>query len=134
MRHIIPHIIVENCKEAIEYYQNVFGGEIKNTQLSDGIEMFKGQEGKYIHAELHINRDCILYFVDVFRPDVKKGNHVELALELESDKEIRRLYEALSADGQVLMELQDTFWNATYAKVKDKYGVIWELSYQRTTD
>lgn len=61
MNKLIPHLRIENCKEAIEYYQRIFGGEIKNTQLADGIEMFKGHEGKYIHAELHINEDCIIY-------------------------------------------------------------------------
>lgn len=50
MKRMIPHLMIENCKEAITYYQELFGGEIKNIQLSDGIEMFKGQEGKYIHV------------------------------------------------------------------------------------
>ncbi|WP_231633185.1 VOC family protein [Numidum massiliense] len=58
MRQIIPHIMIENCKEAVTYYHGLFGGEIKNVQLSDGIEMFKGQEGKYIHAELHVRVAC----------------------------------------------------------------------------
>lgn len=30
------------------------------------------------------------------------------------------------------MELQDTFWGAEYAKVKDKFGVIWDLNDTRT--
>lgn len=60
MRHILPYIRIENCKEEI------FGGEIKNTQLADGIDMFKGHEGKYIHAELHINSHCVLHFSDMF--------------------------------------------------------------------
>jgi PhnB protein len=29
------------------------------------------------------------------------------------------------------MELQDTFWGAKYAKVKDKYGYTWDLNYQK---
>ena len=29
------------------------------------------------------------------------------------------------------MELQDTFWGAVYAKVKDTYGVIWDLNYTK---
>jgi PhnB protein len=131
MKKIIPHIMIENCKEAIEYYQSVFGGEIKNTQLADGIEMFKGHVGKYIHAELHINDDCILYFADIFNTDIKKGNFIQLALDLESEEEINRLYETLSKEGQVKMELQDTFWNAKFAVVTDKYGVTWELNYSK---
>lgn len=77
MKRVVPHIVTENCKEAIEYYRGVFGGEIKNVQLADGIEMFKGHEGKYIHSELHINDDCILYFVDEFKDNVTKGNNIQ---------------------------------------------------------
>jgi PhnB protein len=34
----------------------------------------------------------------------------------------------LSKDGTVLMELQDTFWGAKYAKVRDAYGIQWDLN------
>jgi PhnB protein len=129
MKQIIPHIIIENCKEAIEYYQSIFGGEIKNVQLADGIEMFKGHEGKYIHSELHVNEECILYFVDVFQKNLTVGNNMQLALTLESEEEITNLYDALSKNGQVKMELQDTFWKSKFAVVTDKNGITWELDY-----
>jgi PhnB protein len=41
MKKIIPHMMIEDCKEAIEYYQGVFEGEIKNTQLADGSKCLK---------------------------------------------------------------------------------------------
>lgn len=128
MKRIVPHLMIENCKEAITYYQELFGGEIKNIQLSDGIEMFKGQEGKYIHAELHVNEQCILYLADIFSQDRTTGNDVQLALELENEAEITRLFKGLSQGGKVKMELQDTFWNAKYAVVTDPYGITWELN------
>ncbi|MFU0782186.1 hypothetical protein [Thermoanaerobacterium thermosaccharolyticum] len=49
MKRITSNIYIDNCKEAIEYYKELFGGEIKNVQLADGIDMFKGYEGKIIH-------------------------------------------------------------------------------------
>ncbi len=30
------------------------------------------------------------------------------------------------------MELQDTLWGAKYAKVKDAYGVIWDLNHTKS--
>lgn len=129
MKKIIPHITIKHCKEVIEYYQQVFGGEIKNTQLADGIDMFKGHEGKYIHGELHINESCILYLNDVFGNAPEKGTNIQLSLDLESEQEIQNLYGVLSKDGNVKMELGNTFWNAKYAVVTDKYGITWELNY-----
>lgn len=127
MKRIIPEIYVENCKDALEYYKEVFGGEIKNIQLADGKEMFKGFEGKIIHSELHINPDCVMYLVDVFGG--KKASNGHLLLELDSKEEINRIYSELSRKGSVQYELQKTFWGAYHAVVTDCYGNTWGLNY-----
>lgn len=131
MKKLVPHIRIENCREEVEYYQKAFGGAIKNTQLSDGIEMFKGHEGKYIHAELHINEHCIIYFADIFGNQLVKGTNILFGPDLESEDEIRKIYEFLAKDGEIKMELQDTFWGAKHAIVKDKNGISWELNYTK---
>ena len=127
MKKLIPHIYLEHCQSALDFYSQIFGGVIKNTQLADGIEMFKGHEGKLIHAELHINDSCILYFADIFG-EVEHGNHIWLSLDLESEEELIAIYDALSKDGKLQKELQDTFWGTKYGVITDKYGLIWELS------
>lgn len=128
MKQIIPDLHVDGCKEAIEYYQTVFGGEIKNVQLADGKEMFKGHEGKIIHSELHINENCILYLVDLLNEE-DKGQTMDLVLQLESEEEINRLYATLRQDGTVQFELQKTFWGAYHAVVRDQFGITWSLNY-----
>lgn len=128
MKQIIPEIYVKNCKEALEYYKETFGGEIKNVQMADGNPMFKGYEGKVIHSELHINDTCILYLVDIF-DETQTGSNVNLLLQLDSEEEINRLYPALSKDGSVKFELQKTFWGAFHAVVIDRYGNSWGLNY-----
>ena len=30
-----------------------------------------------------------------------------------------------------VLTIRDTFWGAKYAKVKDPFGVIWDLNYQK---
>jgi PhnB protein len=131
MKKIIPHVTVAGCKEAIEYYQSILGGDIQRTQLADGIEMFKGHEGKYIHAELHFDNGFMIYFNDVFGKEPNIGTNIEIGLELENDEEINRIHEAFAQEGRVKMELQNTFWGARYGKVTDKYGITWELNYQK---
>ncbi|MBU5484424.1 glyoxalase/bleomycin resistance/extradiol dioxygenase family protein [Clostridium sp. MSJ-11] len=128
MKRIIPEIFIENCKDALEFYKEVFGGEIKNVQLADGKPMFKGLEGKIIHSELHINDDCIMYLVDILGDNHKRQNG-SLVLELENEEEINRLYSALSKNGSVQFELQKTFWGAYHAVVTDLYGNTWGLNY-----
>lgn len=128
MKSIIPDISVENCKEALDFYKDIFGGEIKMVQVADGKEMFKGHEGKIIHSELHINQNCVMYFTDIFGDNHQSGN-VKLVLEMESQSEIDDVYKSLGSLGKVHYKLQKTFWGAHHAVVTDKYGVTWELNY-----
>lgn len=128
MKKIIPSITLENCKAAIEYYKEVFGGEVKNVQMADGKEMFKGHEGKIIHSELHINEDCIMYLTDIFNPK-EKGSSISLMLQLESEEEINKLYSALKKNSNVTFELQKTFWGSYHAVITDCYGITWSMDY-----
>jgi PhnB protein len=128
MKNIIPEIYVENCKDALEYYKSVFGGEIRNVQMADDKEMFKGYEGKVIHSELHISVGCVIYLYDILQGEKETGNN-HILLELESEDEINRIYLALSENGNVHYELQKTFWGAYHAVVTDRYGNMWGLNY-----
>lgn len=128
MERIIPNISIENCKEALEYYKDIFGGEVKNIQLADGKEMFKGHEGKIIHSELVINNNCIMYFTDVFREN-HTGSNISLILQLCSEDEINKLYEAFEKKCTVTFPLQKTFWGSYHAVLTDPYGVTWNLDY-----
>lgn len=131
MKKIVPHIRIENCREEVTYYQKVFGGEIVNAQLADGIEMFKGHEGKYIHAELHINENCMLYFADTLGQNIVNGGNILLGPDFNSEDKMIQVYENLAKDGDIQMELQDTFWGAKHAIVRDKNGISWELNYTK---
>jgi PhnB protein len=128
MRKIIPEIYVEHCKEALEFYLEIFGGEIRNIQTTDGKERFDNYPGKIMHSELHINEDCVMYFVDVMEGR-KQEDQNHILLELSSEEEIEKIYEALRQGGSVGFELQDTFWGALHAVVTDRYGNTWGLNY-----
>ncbi len=54
----------------------------------------------------------------------------ELCINFDSDQltETQRIFQELSENGQVLMNLEKTFWNAYYGKVKDSFGIIWSLN------
>lgn len=128
MKKVIPDFSIQNCQEALNYYQEVFGGEIKNLQMTDDKEMFKVHEGKVLHAELHINSECVLYFNDVFEPKTI-GNNINTILALESLDEINDIYNKLKEKGKVTFELQKTFWGSYHAVVIDYNGFIWSLDY-----
>lgn len=131
MKSIIVNLAVENCKDALSFYQEVFGGEVKNTQLADGVEMFKGHEGKYIHSELHITESCILYLTDIFASNHIPGNNFQLVMEMSSEEEISTVFEKLAESGTVSFPLSDTFWGAKHGVIKDRFGITWGLNYTK---
>lgn len=53
------------------------------------------------------------------------GKNMHISLELDTRKETKKLYDALSDGGKITMELQDMFWGAYYGNCTDKYGVQW---------
>jgi PhnB protein len=122
MKRITPDITLDDCGERLEFYQKVFGGELKNVR--------KTPEESIMHAELHIRPDCVLYFHDKFSfaGDMVYGS-VVLVLEMESEEEINRMYDALKEDGGVRYDLQKTDWGALHAVVEDKHSVVWSLNY-----
>jgi PhnB protein len=122
MKKITPDIMLDDCGEKLEYYQQLFGGDLKNIR--------KTPDGEVMHAELHVKPDCALYFHDKFSfaADMVYGS-VVLVLELESEEEINRMFNALKEDGGVRYDLQQTDWGALHAVVEDKHSVVWSLNY-----
>jgi PhnB protein len=123
-----------NAKEALEYYREVFGGEIVNLQTYGEADYPTPPEAndRVIHAQFKKD-DLSIMASDTFPGNtVVVGNNISLTLEFESEEEIQKVYDALSLKGTIFMELQDTFWGAKYAKVKDVFGVIWDLNHPKS--
>lgn len=132
--HPIPYFTFEGtAREALNYYKDVFEGEITDIQTFGEADYESPPEidDHIMHARF--KKDDLFFMVsDVFlNQKVTVGNNISLALELDSEEEIQKLYSRLKEKGTVYMELQDTFWGATFAKVKDAYGVIWDLNFEK---
>ncbi|WP_347548854.1 VOC family protein [Pseudalkalibacillus hwajinpoensis] len=135
MKHqAIPYFTFEGtAREALNYYKDIFEGEITNVQTfgDANYETPPELDDHIMHARFE-KGDLYFMVSDVFlNQTVTVGNNISLALELDSEEEIQTLYSRLKEKGTVYMELQDTFWGATFAKVKDAYGVIWDLNYEK---
>lgn len=54
-----------------------------------------------------------------------------ILINFETEDDIKYAYEVLSATGKVEMELQVAFWGSTYAQVTDRFGVFWQLNFDK---
>ncbi|MFD2163524.1 VOC family protein [Paradesertivirga mongoliensis] len=125
-----------NTEEVFNFYKTVFGGEFigginrfGDIPPSDETPPVADEDKKLImHIELAIVGEHVLMGTDAPESmgfSVKFGNNVHINLEPDTRSETKRLFDALSADGQVTMELQDMFWGAYYGSCTDKFGVQW---------
>ena len=123
------------AEEAFNFYKSVFGGEfmgINRIGEAPGCENLSEEEKKRVmHIALPINDQITLMASDTI-PSMghvlKEGNNVHISLHPDTKEEADRLFKGLSEDGQVEMEMQDTFWGAYFGNFKDKFGINWMIN------
>lgn len=126
-----------NTEEAFNFYRSVFGGEFtgggvgrfKDVPRTEGMpSLAKEDENLIMHIELPITGGHVLMGTDApesFGFHVNFGNNIYISLEPDTRSETKKLFDALSAGGQVIEEMQEMFWGAYYGSCTDKFGVNW---------
>lgn len=118
------------CKEALTFYKECLGGEVTPMQtFGEGpMEVDESQKAKIMHAEFH--GDDIFFMASDGMGDEEKidGNSITLSLNLDDETEQEDVFKKLSEGGKVIMELQDTFWDARFGMLTDKFGIRWMLN------
>lgn len=120
-----------NAKEAMEFYKNIFGGELTIQLFSDAPDAIPGgvnedNKNNVMHARLE-GGDIKLMASDGSKasPESKK---VDLALGGSDEAHLREVFDALSDGGKVNMPLAKMYWGDIFGAVLDKYGVSWVVN------
>ena len=88
-------------------------------------------QNKVMHGSLTIREDVMIYLADSWVEDEgTHKNNVFLHVQFDSEDELRKTYDALSAGGTVNMPVDRMFWGAVYGDLVDKFGIGWGLHYQ----
>jgi PhnB protein len=122
-----------NCKEAMQFYQQCFGGDLMMQKLSEspmGVQRPSADGNKILHSIL-TKEELVMMGSDMIGEKLSKGNDVGLCLNCKSDDELQNSFSRLSEGAVIVTPLHQTFWGATYAELIDKYGMRWMLSYSK---
>lgn len=123
-----------NCREAMVFYKKCLGGELSLQTIGES-PLSKTMPAKMKKCILHAvlsNKEFVLMGTDmVSESGLLKGNTVSLVLTCSSEKEIRECYKKLSQGGEQTHPLENTFWDALFGGLTDKYGNTWILNYNR---
>ena len=137
MSNPIPYLVFNGkCTEAMRFYERVLNGRIAAMmRMGDapGPHPVAPEAADLImHADLALPDGGHLYAGDCPPGMPYQGIHgVSLAMSFDSVAEARRVFEALSENGQVMMAPQATFWAKEFSMFVDRFGVAWAINGER---
>lgn len=124
-----------NCREAIEYYCSLFDQPLPPIQTygeippTDDFQLPEEAKHLVLYSKLELD-GYPLYMSDTLPGyGVESSESISIVIDTETEDQIREMYHYLRKEGEVLMELQETFFSELYGRVRDQYGVQWELNY-----
>ncbi len=125
-----------NAEEAFNFYKSVFGGEfatiMRFKDLSNpDFPVSESEANKIMHIALPIGNN-VLMANDV--PEImgqinENENRSKISISAESKEEADKLFNGLSAGGQIEMPISDSPWGSYFGMFRDKYGIEWMVDF-----
>lgn len=137
MPQINPHINFNgNAEEAFSFYKSVFGGEVSDIIrfkdiASEEFPVSEKEAHKIMHIALPIGQN-LLFANDI--PEImgrvnEDENRSKIAITAESKEEAYKLFNGLSAGGQIEMPIDENPDGTYFAMFRDKFGIEWMVKF-----
>ena len=139
MALINPHINFNgNAEEAFTFYKSVFGGEfakiirfkdIANPELT----VAENEANKIMHIALPIGKNILMAndVPEIMGKTNENENRSKISIRTESKEEADKLFNGLSAGGQIEMPITDSPWGSYFGMFRDKYGIEWMVDFDK---
>lgn len=124
---LTPYLMFNGtCEEALNFYAQTIGGEIKNLSRYEGspAESMTDDKQKIMHATFEGNGIAFMASDGSGEPVANQGN-IHLCIDFKNIKAMENVFNALGEGGTITMPLQDTFWGARFGMMTDKFGINW---------
>ena len=131
-----PHLFFGgNCREAMEFYKQVFGGELVLTPYGEGpAEAHKDPKANSEEMKTKImfsklSGDIVLSASDnPHNTDARNTGQFSLSLEGNDALRLTGYFTKLSEKGQITAPMTKQFWGDTFGMVTDQYGIDWMIN------
>ena len=111
-------------REAMTFYQSVFGGELELMTFGDS-----GMEGpgsdQIMHSSLTAPGVTLMAADPPPGEQVVPGGAVRLCLNGDGADELRRWFAALAEGGEVHVPLEMQMWGDEFGQTADRFGLVW---------
>src|SRR4029079_15210030 len=137
MARIDPHLNFNgNAEEAFNFYKSVFGGEFAKIMRfkdlsSPEFPVAENEANKIMHIALPIGKNVLMAndVPEIIGKTNENENRSKIVISAESKEEADKLFNGLSAGGQVEMPIADSPWGSYFGMFRDKYGIEWTVDF-----
>jgi PhnB protein len=137
MAQISPHINFNgNAEEAFTFYRSVFGGEFEKViRFKDlsiaGFTVAENEANKIMHISLPIGKTSLMAndVPEIMGRTNENENRSKILINAESREEADKIFNGLSAGGQIEGPIGDSPWDTYFGCFRDKYGIEWMVDF-----
>jgi PhnB protein len=116
-----------NAREAMEFYEQVFGGTLTlNTYGDFGSDE---QSNAIMHGALETPNDLLIMGADnpPGQPH-QPGNNFSVCLNGEDTAELHNYWDKLAEGGTIMVPLEKQMWGDEFGMLADKFGIPWMVN------
>jgi PhnB protein len=120
----------DQAAEALRFYQDVFGGEVETTTFGEGgMGQDPAEADRIMHGQLTSSAGFTLMASDTpASMGVPSGSAITLSLSGDDEAVLRRWWDALTADGTIVLPLDRAPWGDLFGMCTDRYGIDWMVA------
>ena len=117
----------DNAREAMEFYQTVFGGKLTVSTFKEfHASQDPSEDNLVMHAVLEADNGITFMGSDTpNRMEYKSGTNYSMSLSGDNEAELQGYFEKLAIGGHVTMPLEPAPWGDTFGMLIDQFGVPW---------
>ena len=132
---MIGHYLMfnNNCGEALEVYQKAFGAKILHKQTygdmpeNPDFPVADEDKGLVLNAQFEI-AGTVLMASDVGQLSANKGSNMYVTVTTEDKDLAAKAWELLKEEGEIINDLEPTFFAELHGSLRDKFGISWMFS------
>jgi PhnB protein len=117
----------DNAREAMAFYQSVFGGELTMSSFGDyNASEDAAERDKIMHAMLKTDAGMVLMGADTPNSmEYSPGSSISVSLSGSEESELRGYFDKLADGGTVTVPMEKAPWGDVFGMCTDKFGTDW---------
>ena len=116
-----------SAREAMDFYQSVFGGEVQRSTFADyQMAQDPAENDLIMHSQLTTPGGFTLMAADVpAHMELAEGSNISISLSGADEAELTGYWEKLVEGGTVIEPLAKAPWGDSFGMAVDRFGVQW---------